>query len=82
MSRPPFGVSPPSGVDPRLNEWLQWVTDTLRALPAFSLFSTADGPNTSGITANAATLGVEIGSSSTKLWIKSQSGTTHWKPLG
>jgi hypothetical protein len=58
------------------------IADALSNFPAFSVFSTADGPNTSGITARRGTLGLEIGSSATTpVWICTSSGTTGWSAL-
>ena len=58
------------------------IADALSGFPAFSTFSTADGPNTSGITARRGTLGLETGSSATTpVWICTSSGTTGWSAL-
>lgn len=71
--------SPPSTGNPDLDAWARWTADALNALPAFSLFSTLDGPNESAITASPPTLGFEVGSSATtRLWLKTSSGTTGW----
>ena len=74
-----IGVSrPPPVSDPRLQSWMQDVTNALGGLP-ISIFSTSDGPNTSVVTATVPTLGLEIGSSSTKLWVKTGvSSSTGW----
>jgi len=78
MALRPRGVSrPPAVSEPALAAWLQEISEAIEGLP-FSYFSSSDGPNTSGVTAPIGTLGVEIGSSGTKLWIKRSDGTTGW----
>jgi hypothetical protein len=62
--------------------FLSQVAAALNELPAFSIFSTADGPNASGITASVGAIGIEIGSSGTKLWQKiGPSSTTGWASI-
>ena len=72
---------PPSTGDARVDAWMREVTEAVNGLP-LSYFSTSDGPNSSSVTAPQGTLGVEIGSSVTRLWIK-QSGSTSigWSAL-
>jgi hypothetical protein len=54
----------------------------IEGLP-FSYFSTADGPNTSGVSAPLGFLGIEIGSCATKLWFKQEASslTTGWSQV-
>lgn len=84
MALRPLGTVPPPPfreTPPELLHWLQQLADAFNALP-FSYFSTADGPEASGITAPTGFIGLEIGSSATtKLWAKTSSGTTGWQPL-
>lgn len=81
----PFGTVPPPPfreTPPELTHWLQHLADAFNALP-FSYFSTADGPNASAVTAPSGFIGLEIGSSATtKVWVKTSTGTTGWKALG
>lgn len=72
-------LPPPSG-SPRIDQWMREVADAFNALP-FSVFSTADGPNSSNVTAPAGFLGIEVGSSSTRFWVKNASGSTNWSAL-
>jgi hypothetical protein len=54
----------------------------IEGLP-LSYFSTADGPNTSGVSAPLGVLGIEIGSCATKLWFKKEASslTTGWSQV-
>ena len=66
----PLGLpEPPNVEDPNLQDYLQELKAAIEGLP-LSYFSTSDGPNSSNITAPLGTLGIEIGSSATKLWFK------------
>ena len=67
--------------DANLRYWREQVTDALNLLPSFSIFSTDDGPNSSGVTADLGTVGVDTGSSGTVFWGKTSSGTTNWIEL-
>lgn len=70
--------SPPASGNRSLDDWAQQVTSVLNGLP-ISVFSTADGPNVSNVTAPQGYLGIEIGSGATKLWFKrSGSTSTGW----
>lgn len=65
---------------PGTNAWMWEVTDVLNQLPAFSVFS--GNPNTSGVTAGAATLGFNEGSGATqRLWINESGTTNSWSWL-
>jgi hypothetical protein len=78
MALRPLGVPrPPPVDDPAVQDWMQQVTAAIEGLP-FSYFSTADGPNTSSVTAPVGTLGIEIGSSATKLWVKETAPAAGW----
>ena len=70
---------PPAGA---LALWATQLTDEINALPAFSISSTSQGPNYSLISGDPTTLLFDVGSSSTKAWLKhSGSTTTGWKQL-
>lgn len=71
---------PPTTSDAALNEFLRAVADELNATPAISRISTADGPNSSGISGDYGLLAVDVGSSATKLWQKfsASTSTTGW----
>ena len=70
---------PPAGT---LALWATQLTDEINALPAFSISSTSQGPNYSRISGDPTTLLFDVGSSSTKAWLKhSGSTTTGWKQL-
>ncbi len=66
--------SPPSSGNPSVDQWMREITNAINGLP-ISIFSTADGPNESAITAPQGFIGIEIGSSSTRMWVK-ESGST------
>ena len=68
---------PPPVEDPNVSGWMRDVVEAFNGLP-FSVFSTSDGPNSSNVTAPQGFLGFEIGSSSTKIWLKEGSGSTRW----
>jgi len=70
---------PPSG-SAGFDSWAREVTNVINGLP-LSIISTADGPNSSNVTAPIGFIGIEIGSSSTPLWIKFGSGATYWSAL-
>jgi hypothetical protein len=78
MALRPLGLAyPPAVEDPNLQHWMQQVHDAIQGLP-LSYFSTSDGPESS-VSAPIGTLGIEIGSSTTKLWIKETGlGSTGW----
>lgn len=65
---------PPSTGSSGLDSWNRSVYNVINNLP-FSIFSTANGPNTSLVTAPQGFIGLEIGSGATKLWFK-ESGST------
>jgi hypothetical protein len=57
------------------------VTSALNDLP-LSIFSTANGPNVSNVTAPEGFIGIETGSGATRLWIKRVgSDSTGWSAL-
>ena len=61
--------------------WANEVTNGINGLP-FSFFSTSGGPNASNYTAPEGFIGIEIGSSATKHWVKAVgSDGTGWRPL-
>jgi len=66
--------------DPALRNWLEGVASAINGLP-ISVFSTSDGPNSSAVTAPVGFIGIETGSSSTPLWVKTGSGGTYWSAL-
>ncbi len=73
-------LPPPSG-DPRVDQWMNEVASAFNALP-LSVFSTSDGPNESRVTAPQGFLGIEIGSSDTRFWVKESGSTsTGWASL-
>lgn len=82
MAIRPIGVSrPPATEDPALERYLQELRAAIQGLP-FSVFSTSDGPNVSGVTAPVGFIGIEIGSSATKHWLKqASSNTTGWRAI-
>ena len=72
---------PPAFGSPRIDYWANEVTNAFHGLP-FSLFSTNGGPNASNYTAPEGFIGIEIGSSATKHWVKATgSDGTGWRPL-
>lgn len=71
---------PPQEGQP-LAEWLRETADALNAIPSFSIFSTSDGPNDSGITGDVGTLGIDIGSSNTVGWLNTSGTTSGWEEL-
>lgn len=79
MAIRPLGLSrPPATGDASLNRWLQELRAAIDGLP-LSIFSTTDGPNSSVVTAPVGFLGLEVGSSGTKFWLKEgRSATTGW----
>lgn len=80
MTLRPRGLSqPPQVEDQSLQQYLQEIKDAIDGLP-FSYFSTAGGPNAALVSAPLGTLGIEIGSSVTKFWVKKEedSLTTGW----
>ena len=83
MSRYLRVALPPSSGNASLDAWNRSIADALNQLPTFSIFSTSDGPNSSGITANVPTIGFEIGSSTTKVWFKIEASslTTGWSTV-
>lgn len=73
--------SPPYTSDAAASQWMRDVTNAINAVP-FSIFSTTAGPNASLVTAPQGFLGLEIGSSATKHWVKTSGSTsTGWSPL-
>jgi len=76
--RTPRVSYPPSSGSFNIDSWMREVTVAINQLP-FSIFSTIDGPNESGITSPEGFLGLEIGSSVTKFWYKTSGSTnTGW----
>lgn len=76
-----FGQLPEGMED--LPYWTRRVVDAVNQLPAFSIFSTSDGPNGSGETADRGTIGIDVGSSATTvLWVATSSGTNTWRAIG
>lgn len=76
---------PPASGNPAVDTWMRDVTATLNGLP-FSIFSTSTtGPN-SRVTAPEGFLGIDVGSSVTKLWIKTSgsqnTGWSHFSHIG
>ena len=72
---------PPAFGSARIDYWANEVTNAFHGLP-FSLFSTSGGPNASNFTAPEGFIGIEIGSSATKHWVKATgSDGTGWRPL-
>lgn len=72
----PTPQAPPDASDfeKRVADYLSKIERAINGLPAFSIFS--GNPNTSGISANAGTVGFDIAASATsRLWVN-QSGTT------
>lgn len=75
-------VTLPFGIDEaNVQDWRLQVTDLLNGLPTFSIFSTADGPNSSGLTAERGTIGVDIGSTATTFWGANSASTNDWLEL-
>ena len=68
--------------NPALDRWLDEVKRAIEGLPV-SVFSTSDGPNTSGVSAPVGFIGIEVGSSATRFWLKyeSPSLTTGWQSI-
>jgi hypothetical protein len=68
---------PPPEEDANKEYWQRDMADAMNALPPFSVFS-FDTPN-SNVTAQEATLGFNLASGHTKLWIKvSGNDNTGW----
>ena len=79
--RTPVVPYPSSSGNGAVDDWMQEVTTAINQLP-FSIFSSSDGPNESGVTAPEGFIGVEIGSSTTKFWFKTSGSTnTGWSYL-
>jgi len=73
--------APPPTKDFAVKRWMDDVTNSINNLP-FSIFSTSDGPNQSAVTAPEGFFGIEIGSSSTKFWLKESGSTsTGWSTV-
>lgn len=72
----------PSGIDPRTASYLDLVRQETEGLP-LSYFSSSDGPNSSNVTAPQGTLGIEVGSSNSVLWLKEDddSASTGWRQV-
>lgn len=71
----------PTHLDPRLDAWMRAVEENIREIPSFSISSTTNGPNSSGVTGDPGTLLVDVASSATtRLWIKdsASTSTTGW----
>lgn len=79
----PLGLSrPPATGNPALDRWLSEVQAAVNGLP-ISVFSTSDGPNTSGVSAPRGFIGIETGSSGTRFWLKYEASslTTGWQSI-
>lgn len=74
MAKFPPLPPPPAGVGPDVAAWMYRVVDAFNILPACSHFSTAAGPNAVDQPAEVGTLGFEIGSGTTKLYIMKPAG--------
>lgn len=74
---PRLRVPPPSvGTE----AWMWAVTDALNRLPPFVMFN--GDPNTSGISADGATLGFNVESGATqRIWVNQSGTTTSWSWL-
>lgn len=69
---------PPSSGNASVDAWMRDVTNAVNGLP-LSVFSTSDGPNQSAVTAPEGFIGIEVGSSATRLWFKNSGSTsTGW----
>lgn len=75
--RPRRIPTPPPVQDAAVASWMREVTSALNEFP-LSVFSTSNGPNASSVTAPEGFLGIEVGSSTTPLWIRTGSGATVW----
>lgn len=71
--------TPPSSGNTALDAWLGDLQFVINSLPAFSHFS--GDPNTSGVTADRGTLGFDIGSSATILWVNKSGTTNSWSSI-
>jgi hypothetical protein len=67
--------SVPTTQDRVLNAWIAQVTEALNVLPALSIVSTSNGPN-SAITGASGELAFDVGSSNTTMWLKASGDTT------
>lgn len=76
MAKFPPIPPPPPGVPPDVAAWMYRVSDAFTLLPAFSHFSTAAGPDSTNQPAEIGTLGIEIGSGTTKLYVMKAAGWT------
>lgn len=82
MSRRLRVSQPPPSSSAEMSRWMREVTDAINGLPALSLSSTTNGPN-SVITGDSGTILIDVGSSATTFWFK-RSGTTTsgWSAVG
>lgn len=71
---------PPATGNAQLDAWARSVTDALSGIPFFSVISSANGPNSSGLTGDPGGFVVDIGSAVTKFWQKRSlsTSTTGW----
>ena len=82
MPEPIYRVGiPPYVEDQTLRDWFNQVYDALNGIPPFSIFSTSDGPNSSAITAQLGTFGIELGSAVTRVWINRFGLPSSWSAI-
>jgi len=71
-------ISQPPLLSADFHRWALQVTNALNALNNVSIFSSADPPNTSGLTASVGDIAINIGSHASKLWFSASSATNAW----
>lgn len=73
----------PSNLDPAFRAWARALEQVVLTQPRMSTISTTNGPNSSAHTGDLGDILVDVGSASTRLWIKTanSSVTQGWSAL-
>lgn len=79
MSRRHRVPPPPSNLTGNTLAWAWAVTDALNLLPPFSIVS--GNPNTSGISADQATLAFNVASGGSVLYVNASGTTNSWRTI-
>lgn len=75
-----LGLVPSTVTEPALRSFLQRIADEINTVPTISTFSFSTPE--SNVTASAPTIGVNLASSHTRLWLKETgAGNTGWVSL-